>query len=78
MNRSYTRRFDEMTVAESRSLLEYLFTQATRSDLIWRFRWKPGSVAFWDNSCLKHYASNDYHGLRRVMHRVTIAGDRPV
>ena len=78
VNRSYTRRFVDMTVAESRGLLEYLFTHATRSEINCRFRWKPGSVAFWDNRCVKHYAVNDYHGCRRVMHRVTIAGDRPV
>jgi len=42
-----------------------------------RFRWQPGSLAFWDNRASLHYPLNDYHGQRRVMHRVTLVGDRP-
>jgi len=42
-----------------------------------RYRWRPGSLAIWDNRCTQHLPINDYHGFRRVMHRVTLAGDRP-
>jgi len=42
-----------------------------------RFRWRENSIAFWDNRCVQHNAVNDYHGARRVMHRVTIEGERP-
>jgi len=42
-----------------------------------RFHWEPGSLAFWDNRCAQHYPVNDYHGYRRVMHRVTLEGDTP-
>tara|TARA_B100000676_G_scaffold255139_1_gene261839 strand:- start:214 stop:1059 length:846 start_codon:yes stop_codon:yes gene_type:complete len=70
--------FEGMTQAESAPLLRYLFDHATRPEFTCRFCWAPGSVAFWDNRCLKHIAVNDYHGHRRDMRRVQLAGDRPV
>lgn len=42
-----------------------------------RFAWRPGSMALWDNRCVQHNPINDYHGFRRVMHRITLTGDRP-
>jgi taurine dioxygenase len=42
-----------------------------------RFRWQVGSLAFWDNRCTQHLPVNDYHGYRRLMHRITLAGERP-
>ena len=77
VNATYTTRFKDMTVEESAPLLEYLCRHATQESFTCRFRWEPGSIAFWDNRCVQHYALNDYHGRRREMHRVTISGDRP-
>ncbi len=75
VNAIYTTRFEHMTETESRPLLEFLFQHCIRPEFTCRFRWKPGSLAIWDNRCTLHYAVNDYDGSRRLMHRTTIAGE---
>ena len=77
VNRTFTVRFRDMTEQESAPLLEYLFQHSHKDHFTCRFRWAPGSVAFWDNRCVMHFAMNDYTGFRREMYRVTISGDRP-
>lgn len=77
VNVAHTQRFADMTEEESSPLLAYLFQHQVRPEFTCRFRWEPGSVAFWDNRCTLHNPVNDYHGFRRVMHRVTLAGDAP-
>ncbi|MGH7154363.1 MAG: TauD/TfdA dioxygenase family protein, partial [Acetobacteraceae bacterium] len=77
VNIAHTQRFVGMTDEESAPLLGYLFRHQVRPEFTCRFRWAPGSVAFWDNRCTLHNPVNDYHGHRRVMHRVTLAGDTP-
>jgi taurine dioxygenase len=62
---------------ESSDLLRRLYRQFTRPEFQCRFRWTPGAVAFWDNRSCQHYASSDYAPQRRVMDRISIAGDRP-
>jgi taurine dioxygenase len=78
VNRNFTVRFKDWTVEESAPLLEFLYQHAVRPEFTCRFRWEANSIAFWDNRCVQHNALNDYHGQRRVMHRVTVNGDRPV
>jgi taurine dioxygenase len=77
VNQGHTARFKGWTEEESRPLLEYLFQHQVRPELCCRFQWEPGSIAFWDNRCAQHNAVNDYQGFRRLMHRVTLAGDTP-
>jgi len=77
VNRGHTVRFAGMSEAESAPLLDFLFAHQTRPEFTCRFRWAVGSLALWDNRCAQHNPINDYHGFRRVMHRVTLAGDKP-
>ncbi|NJN39825.1 MAG: taurine dioxygenase [Gammaproteobacteria bacterium] len=77
VNVAHTVRFAGMTEAESAPLLRYLFEHQVRAEHTCRFVWQPGSIALWDNRCTQHNPVNDYHGHRRVMHRITLAGDRP-
>ena len=78
INPVYTIRFSGWTEEESKPLLDFLCTHAVRPEYTCRFHWETGSVAFWDNRAVQHYALNDYHGQRREMHRVTIVGERPM
>jgi len=74
VNSAFTVRFVGWTDEESRPLLQYLYQHAARPEFTYRFQWRAGSLAFWDNRCTWHYALNDYHGHRRLMHRITVEG----
>ena len=78
VNPNYTLRIKGMAEDESAAILNFLYAHMVRDEFTCRFRWTPGAVAIWDNRVTMHRAVNDYDGSRRVMHRVTIAGDRPV
>jgi taurine dioxygenase len=58
-------------------LLNYLISQAYVPEFQVRWRWKPNSVAFWDNRCTQHYAVMDYPPCHRKMERASIVGDLP-
>jgi taurine dioxygenase len=77
VNRSYTVAFEGMTETESKPLLNWLMEWGHQPEFTCRFRWRKGSVAFWDNRCTKHLAVNDVYQARRVMRRIQISGDRP-
>ena len=77
VNVAHTAGFKGMTDAESAPLLQFLFAHQVKPEFTCRFVWQPGSLAFWDNRCAQHNPVNDYHGHRRVMHRITLEGDRP-
>jgi taurine dioxygenase len=77
VNIGHTSHFKGWTQEESRPLLEYLWQHQVKPELTCRFQWQTGSIAFWDNRCAQHNAVNDYAGFKRLMHRVTLAGDTP-
>jgi len=74
VNPEFTVNFEGWTKEESKPLLDYLTEHSIRDENITRFKWKPGSIAFWDNRCTWHYALNDYPGQKRLMHRITVEG----
>jgi taurine dioxygenase len=74
---NHTQTLDGFKDAEARPIIDFLRTHAVEPELTCRFRWEVGSLAIWDNRCAQHRALNDYHGKRRRMHRITIAGDVP-
>ena len=74
VNPGFTTHFEGWTQPESKSLLDYLFGHASRPEFQTRFQWRDGSIAFWDNRATWHFAVNDYHGARRLMHRITLEG----
>ncbi len=77
VNPGHTERFEDMSEEESAPLLSHLFAHQVRPEFTCRFRWRPGSIAFWDNRATLHNPINDYHGFKRVMHRITLAGEKP-
>ena len=62
---------------ESRRLVRILLAEHARPEYQCRFRWTEGSIAFWDNRAVQHYAASDYWPHARVLRRVTVGGDRP-
>ncbi len=71
---AHTTNFKGWSVEESQPLLDYLFEHQTLPEFTCRFRWEQGSIALWDNRCALHNPINDYHGQKRVLHRITFAG----
>jgi taurine dioxygenase len=80
VNGYYVEQIVDLSRAESRAVLDMLLEQAVRPEYTVRFRWEPGSVAFWDNRATIHLAPSDHAhlGAPRIMHRVMLAGDVPV
>jgi taurine dioxygenase len=60
--------------AESDALLNFLFDWVRSPGIQVRYRWETNSMALWDNRCTQHFAVADYTE-RRIMHRVTVAGE---
>ena len=78
VNPKFTVRIADMPEAQSDGLLRLLYDHMTRPEFVVRYHWSPGTLAMWDNRATMHFGVYDYEGDRRVMHRVTLRGDRPV
>ena len=69
--------FEGWNEAESAALLSYLHNHQIAEEFRCRHVWQLGDLALWDNRCVLHYPVNDYHGHRRLLHRITLKGDIP-
>ncbi len=78
VNHSYSCRCANMTERAGKPLLAFLMDHGHRPEFTCRFRWEPGSIAFWDNRCTKHLAIHDAGPFHRRMQRTQIAGDAVV
>jgi taurine dioxygenase len=78
VNASFTKKIDGMKTAESAPLLHFLYDHIASPDFTCRFRWRPDSIAMWDNRCTQHRVVADNLNAHRRMERVTVDGDRPV
>ena len=75
VNPMFTESIQGLSESESETILDFLFRHCTQPEFITRLQWQEGTVAIWDNAATMHNPLKDYHGHRRVMHRVVIAGD---
>ena len=77
VNPKFTVGLHDFPVEQSRSVLALLYEHMTQPQFIVRYRWRPGTIAFWDNRATMHYGVYDYGDTRRIMHRVILRGDTP-
>ena len=77
VNAQFTLQVMGVSKTESTAILQMLYEHCVKPEHTVRFRWEPGSVAFWDNRATMHYALDDYGDAVRKAHRVTLRGDRP-
>jgi taurine dioxygenase len=79
VNPAFTERFVDMTEAESKPLLDYLYAFVPQPEQVYRHRWRVGDVVMFENRCVWHYVSVDYPPeMHRRMHRTTASGERIV
>lgn len=77
VNEAHTLHFEGQTEQQSQNLLNYLYKHAQKPEFQCRYQWTLGAVVLWDNRATHHYPINDYTGFRRLLHRVSLKGDKP-
>ena len=74
---SFTKRINEVSREESDMIIKFLLDHCCRPEWSMRFHWRPHSIAFWDNRCVRHRAIADYLPSPRSGYRVQIEGTAP-
>ena len=73
----FTTRIVGLPEDESRDLLAQLFAHSVKPEHVYRHRWQPHDLVFWDNRSVMHLAAGTPDHLRRRLNRTTIEGDVP-
>ena len=77
VNETFTHEIVGLPEKEGAALLDYLTQQFYRPENQVRFKWRPGSVAIWDNRAVQHYGVADYGNAQRQLVRIVAKGERP-
>jgi len=78
VSESFTARIEGLPEGESDELLKFLFAHSTRPEFLYRHKWQPGDLVFWDNRATIHLATGCPPDQRRTLYRTTVKGDKPV
>ncbi len=77
VNEHFTTRIVGVPEDEGQALLQELFTVSTQPRFVYRHRWQPHDLVFWDNRSLQHLAAGCPPQQRRKLYRTTVEGDVP-
>ena len=77
INQVYSIAIKGLNEKESNELLTTLFLHMDQQKYIYKHRWETNMLIMWDNRCVNHCAQGGYQGYKRLLHRTTLAGDRP-
>ncbi len=77
VNALFTTAIKQLSAHESQNVLAFLYRHMVTEEFTVRLNWQPNTIAIWDNRSTLHKPVNDFFGQHRLLHRVTIKGDRP-
>ena len=77
INPVYSISIEGLDEKESSDLLSLLFSHMNQAKYIYEHKWEPNMLIMWDNRSVNHCAQGGYEGYERLLHRITLAGDRP-
>ncbi len=78
VNPVYTVAIEGLNPDENFTLLKFLYDHMVKNEFVYRHQWQENMLVLWDNRSTMHFAEGGYDGHLRLMHRTTLAGDRPV
>ena len=77
INQVYSIAVEGMNEKDSNELLTFLFLHMDQDKYIYKHKWQENMLVMWDNRSVNHCAQGGYQGYQRLLHRTTLAGDRP-